>query len=514
MVRVYIGLGSNLGDRAGQLSEAAGRLRDAGLVPAAVSRVYETEPQGRRDQGWFLNCVLAVETDLSAPAVLAIANDVERAMGRRRLVHWGPRVIDIDLLLYGEQQIAMPDLVVPHPRIHERAFVLVPLCDIDPDTVIPGRGRAAPLAELRQTEAGQGLRPWGVLPGVPTPVPAVPRGAAGVRSELLARLRAAGDGPVSGGGLAAELGVSRSAVWKHVKKLRAEGYDIRGASGTGYHLTGDAEDADPLASNDLVSSERRMVGRVLHVLRSVDSTNRLARQMGLEGSPAGTAVIAEQQTAGRGRHGRDFLSPPGGVYVSVLLRPTLPPAQSGRLTLLAAVAACESIESLGGLSPAIKWPNDILLPGGKVCGILLEMVAREDCVDFVVLGVGVNVRAAPPGVGATSLWAEGARVSRADVARSLLSRIDADYAALEAGRWPELLGAWRRRSATLDRLVTIRSLGGESISGRAVDVTSEGALLVDTGDIVRTVYAGDVTHLRPEAGEGALAAEVCGGGSD
>lgn len=496
-VRVFLGLGSNLGDRAALLEQAVTRLGDAGLAVRAVSRVYETEPQGRRDQGWFLNCVVLVETDLPPREVLEVGSGVERAMGRQRLVHWGPRVIDIDVLLCGGEQVCLPDLVVPHPRLHERAFALVPLCELDPDVVIPGRGPAAPLAALRQAEAGQGLRLWGALrsPGAEV---AAPR--SGVRAELLGRLQAAAGGPVSGGVLAAELGVSRSAVWKQVQRLRAEGHDIRGSTGTGYRLLPGSPDPGSLSGNELLSTERQLVGRVLHVLRRTDSTNRLARQMGLEGSPAGTAVIAEEQTAGRGRHGREFLSPPGGVYASVLLRPALPPAQAGRLTLLAAVAVCEALEGLGAIRPVIKWPNDILLPGGKVCGILLEMVAREDCADFVVLGMGVNVSACPPGVGATSLWAEGLRVSRGEVARALLDRLDTDYAALEAGRWGELLAGWRRRSATLGQAVRIRAVGDELITGRAVEVTSEGALLVDTGDGVRTVFAGDVTHLRPPDG--------------
>jgi len=494
-MRLYLGLGSNLGDRAGQLLEAAVRLREAGLAPVAVSRVYETAPQGRLDQGWFLNCALAVDTDLPVAAALRIAMDVEHGMGRRRLVHWGPRVIDVDILLYGEERVLEPGLIVPHPRLHERAFALVPLCEIAPDAVIPGRGSVAAWALRRRAEAGQQLRLWGSLPGWKPSLPPEPR--RGVRSLLLDRLRSAGGGTVSGGGLALELGVSRSAVWKQVQHLRAAGYDVRGAAGAGYRLADGETDLEPLSSAELVCRDRRLVGRVLHVLRTVDSTNALARQMGLEGTPAGTAVVAEAQTAGRGRHGRRFISSPGGVYLSVVLRPTIPPAQAGRLTLLGAVAVCEALERAAGVSPAIKWPNDILLAGGKVCGILLEMVAREDCVDFVVLGVGVNVRSAPAGVGATSLWAEGARIPRVGVAAALLERLDADYAAFEAGRWPELLTAWRRRSATLGEDVRIEPGDGPPFTGRAVDVTTEGALLVDTGLAVRTVYAGDVTHLRP-----------------
>lgn len=494
---VYLGLGSNLGDRAEQLADAVRRLRLGGLEPRAVSSVYETEPQGRRDQAWFLNCVMAADTSLSVREVLQVALDVEGAMGRQRLVHWGPRVIDVDLLLYGEQRLREADLVVPHPRLHERAFALVPLVEIAPEVEIPGMGVAAALAERCSQESGQTVRMWGALPGWTHS--RVPPG--GTRAQLLERLRAAEGSAVSGAALAGELHVTRSAIWKQVTRLRADGYPILGTAGSGYRMEPGASDLDPLSSADLVSAHRREVGRVLHVLRAVDSTNRLARQLGLDGTPSGTAVVAERQTAGRGRNGRTFLSPPGGVYLSVVVRPKVPPPQAGRLTLMTAVAVCEAIERVSACRPVIKWPNDVLIGGGKVCGILLEMVAREDCVDFVVLGAGINVRSAPDGVGATSLWAEGARVGRAEVAGAVLDRLDAAYAASVGGRWTEVLSQWRHRCVTMGQMVRVTSTGGQRIVGRAVDITQDGALLVDAPEGVRTVYAGDVTHVRPEGAE-------------
>ncbi len=496
-VRVYLGLGGNMGDRAAALAEARTRLGAAGLEAVATSRLYETEPQGRRDQAWFLNQVVAVDTERDAFAVLQTLMDIEQAMGRRRLVHWGPRVIDLDLLLYGIRRIHDGRLDVPHPRLHERAFALVPLAEIAPDAEIPGQGYAAELAHLRRMEPGQAVRPW---PAVSTSAHA---SSAPTRARLLQRLRTGGGQAQSGVALAREMGVSRAAIWKHVRRLRSEGYDIPGTSGSGYVLRAEAGTLDPLTSADLTDARRTRVGRVLHVLRQVDSTNVLARQLGLAGSADGTAVVAEEQTAGRGRNGRGFLSPQGGVYLSVVLRPRLPPAQASRLTLLGALAVCEAIEGWGGLQPTIKWPNDILLPGGKVCGILLELVAREDCVDFIVLGAGVNVQSCPAGVEAASLHAAGVDVGRAAVANAILNRLDANYVALNAGRWSDLLSAWRRRCSTLGQAVEVAGIGGDKLQGIAVDVTLEGALLVDVGDAVRTVFAGDVRHLRPSAGRAA-----------
>lgn len=493
-MRVFLGLGSNLGDRAAMLDAALRLLAGAGLPPGAVSNVYETAPQGRRDQPWFLNCVAEIETERAPAEVLRVAQGVEAALGRERLTHWGPRVIDVDLLLCGDLCLRDEDLTLPHPRLRERAFVLVPLAELAPDLVVPGAGPVAELARRAAAEDGQEVRLWGQLPGWPRAAP--PTAPRTTRQTLLQRLRAAAPAAVSGAALAAELGVSRSAVWKQVQRLRAEGQAVEGTTGRGYRLPSGG-DPDPLSGADLVAG-RRAVGRVLHLLATVDSTNRLAAAMGAAGTPSGTVVVAERQTGGRGRAGRSFLSPPGGIYLSVVLRPAVPPSQAGRLTLLGALAVAEAIESASGLRPSIKWPNDLLLPQGKVAGILLELVAREDRVDFVVLGAGINVRSAPSGVGAASLWGAGARVGRAEVARAVLDRLDAAYADFEAGRWAGQLAAWRRRCATLGAPVRVELAGGGALVGRALDVTLEGALLVETADGVTAVYAGDVTHLRGE----------------
>ncbi len=491
-VRIYVGLGSNQGRPLERLAEALARMGDAGLRPAAVSPVYETEPQGLREQPWFVNCVAAVDTTLPPEEVLDRLQAIETAMGRVRQVRWGPRTLDLDLLLYGAERIHSPRLVVPHPRLHERAFALVPLADLDPDLVLPGHGPVSDLASTRRAESGQGLRPAAALPGFAAGSP--------TRERLLARLRASQGRPLSGEALARELGISRSAVWKHIQKMRAGGFAVAGSAGTGYRFEmGEDRGPAPLAAADLVSPARGVVGRVLHVLRTVDSTNRVARELGLAGTPDGTTVLAEEQTAGRGRRGRSFASPRGGVYLSTVLRPALAPAEAGRLTLAASLAVCRTLEVLG-LEPRIKWPNDVLLPAGKVCGILLEMVAREDAVDFVVVGIGLNVHHAPPGVGATAVWDSGPRVPRVQVARSLLEELDRVYGRLLAGGWSEELGAWRARCGTLGSQVRISLGEGRVLEGVAREVTTDGALMVATEGGMQLVYAGDVTHLRPGAG--------------
>ncbi len=524
----YLSLGSNVGDRLRNLREAMSRLDAAGLAVRAVSSVYETEPQGNREQAWFLNCVVEVDTALSPRALLEQALAVEAAMGRERAVRWGPRNIDVDVLLYGDQEVDEPGLTIPHPRLQDRAFALVPLAELAPSAAVGTAGSAAGLAAARRADAGQGVRLWGSLApsagpgprslGVPAPA-ADPRllhaeggapvssrrgfrpgrealDASNTRVQVLARLRAASGRALSGTALSRELGVSRAAVWKHVRALRAQGYTIEGAAGSGYRMPDDAEAGARLTDADVLRSGRRIVGRAVYLLGAVDSTNARAKQLGLEGAPEGTVVVAEQQTAGRGRNGRSFLSPPGGVYLSVVLRPRVPPSHAVRLTLAAAVAMCAALEGAAGLVPTIKWPNDVLLPEGKVCGILLEMVAAEDCVDFVVLGCGVNVLAVPPVEGACSIRSAGARVGRAPVAAALLDALDACYTAFTAGGWPDLLERWRHRCATLGQQVAVSSLDGGRILGRAVDVTPDGALVVQAADGIHVVLAGDVAHVR------------------
>lgn len=491
-MRVYLGLGSNLGDRESHLRQAILRLAEAGLPPQAISTVYETEPQGKTDQDWFLNCVVAVDTELTPEGLLAEVRQIEAAAGRRREVRWGPRVLDVDILLYGERCIHTGDLQVPHPRLHERAFVLVPLCEVGPDIVVPGQGPVRALAVRCAAEAGQGLRPWGRLVGEAGGAAPLP-----TRARLLAALEASASAAVSGVALAAQLGVTRAAVWKHVQRLRAAGYDIRGDAGVGYRLRGAApEDVAPLRADALMPDGPHGLGPI-RVVGSVDSTNRWARRLGLEGAPEGTVVVAEAQTEGRGRGGRGFLSPPGGLYASVLLRPNVVPAQAARLTLLGALAVSQALDAWTPQPTAIKWPNDIMLPAGKVCGILLELVGREDRLDFVVLGVGINVRTAPAGVGATSLWDVAAHVSRAEVGRAVLGRLDGLYREFQAGGWPGILQAWRLRCSTLGCLVRIDPVWGAAVAGRAVGVTDDGALQVEVDGAVQTVFAGDVRHLRP-----------------
>ena len=314
----------------------------------------------------------------------------------------------------------------------------------------------------------------------------------GVRQVILRALRRGG--PVSGEELAREAGVSRTAVWKHIARLRREGYEISSSPGVGYYLKGSR---DVLLPEDLaeVAGGKWLV--IFH--RELASTQEVARKLALEGAGEGTVVLAEKQTAGRGRVGRSWSSPPGGVYLSLILRPKLAPPEALRLSLLAGVAVARAIQKVSGLEPRLKWPNDVLIESKKVAGILCELGAETDQVNYVILGTGVNVNNDPPeelSEVATSLKQElGREIPRTDFIRVLLPELESLYRRLVQEGFEPIRQAWRGLSSTLGSRVMVSSLG-EVLQGEALDIDEDGALILRTFDGLRKVVAGDVS-LRP-----------------
>jgi BirA family biotin operon repressor/biotin-[acetyl-CoA-carboxylase] ligase len=343
---------------------------------------------------------------------------------------------------------------------------------------------------------------------------------------LLALLTAAGSDWVSGEAISAQLGISRAAVWKQIEALRAEGYEIEAAPRRGYRL---AARPDRLLAPEIEAGLlTKRFGRPVEAYESIGSTNERAKELARAGAPEGLLVTAEQQTAGKGRLGRPWQTPPGrALAMSLLLRPPIPPTLAPRLTLVAAVAVAEAVRSVTGLPVGIKWPNDLQIEGRKLCGILTEMEAEIEQVRFVVLGIGLNVNQVleefPPELRetATSLRLEavlvaggmaagaaqgGAAEQRPTLARlpllqAILARLEARYDQFLAGGWAEILTAWRELSVTLGRPLRVIPASGEPAwEGTAVDVDAEGALLVRRPDgSVDRVVAGEVS-IRPHVG--------------
>jgi len=322
-------------------------------------------------------------------------------------------------------------------------------------------------------------------------------------AQILLALRNAGGGAVSGAELSQRLGVTRTAIWAHIEELRKLGYGIEAGPHFGYRLV---SAPDALHADDLLARLGRVkvVGRDIRVFQQTTSTNDVAEKLARDGVTEGVVVFAESQTKGRGRLGRKWISPAQkGLWFSVLLRPDLRPQEATRLTVASATALARAIQSETGLSPEIKWPNDIVIRGRKTAGILTELSAELDHVKYVVIGIGVDVNLTladlPPDLRrtVTSLKIEtGKAVSRAALALAILREMDRDYARVTGGDFAAVADEWEDRCTTLGRDVIIR-IGDRQIRGRAESLDEDGGLSLRTehGHIER-VIGGDVTLER------------------
>ena len=318
-------------------------------------------------------------------------------------------------------------------------------------------------------------------------------------TQILNALRAASDGGVSGAELAERLGISRAAIWARIEALRELGYEIVASPVLGYRLEASP---DLLHADDLLSrlGVIKVVGRDIRVFKETTSTNDVMDKLARDGVKEGVVVFAESQTRGRGRLGRKWISPAKrGLWFSVLLRPNLRPQEATRLTVASATALARAIRQQTGVVPAIKWPNDILIRGKKVAGVLTEMSAETDRVRHVILGIGldVNLLAAEFPLElrklATSLRIEsGQMVDRPALATAVLRELDCDYARACGSGFAALAAEWEAQCATLGQNVSIH-LGDRTIKGRAESLDDDGSLLVRTqhGRLER-IIGGDV----------------------
>ncbi|MDZ7746168.1 MAG: biotin--[acetyl-CoA-carboxylase] ligase [Halobacteriales archaeon] len=300
------------------------------------------------------------------------------------------------------------------------------------------------------------------------------------RALILDRLA---DGPVSGPTLAEELDISRAAVWSHVETLRDEGFEIRDTD-DGYTLAGVPEFGGAATEHELD------VDFDVEFHDELASTNATARDRAAEGAE-NLVVVAERQTGGRGRLDREWSSPDGGIYASLLVRPDLPPAQAPIYTLAAAVAVADAARA-AGVDAGIKWPNDVEVDDRKLAGILTEMEGEADRVSWLVAGIGVNanVEAADLPRG-TSIQAETGPVTRREFLASIVDRFAELTDDVES-----IVPAWRERAVTLGQQVRVET-PREQIEGEAIDIEFPGTLLVETDEGIRRVTAGDCEHLRP-----------------
>jgi len=302
------------------------------------------------------------------------------------------------------------------------------------------------------------------------------------RARVLDRIA---QGSATGPQLAEELDVSRAAVWKHVEALRDAGFDIA-STGEGYELISVPEFGGPAVEFGLDAPYE------VEYHQTIGSTNSRARELADEGA-GNVAVLADEQTGGRGRLDRGWTSPSGGIWLSILLRPDIPPTQAPAFTLAAAVATARAVRQ-AGVDVSIKWPNDVLVGDRKLAGILTEMEGEADRISWLIAGIGINANVdagdLPPAQPVTALRDEVGDVDRREITQSLLAEFHRLSTDLD-----EVLPAWRELSATLGRRVRIET-AGEDVVGEAVGVRFPGTLVVETGEGTREVSAGDCEHLR------------------
>jgi len=318
--------------------------------------------------------------------------------------------------------------------------------------------------------------------------------------KLLHLLRQAKD-YISGEELSEKLAVSRTAIWKRIGSLKKEGFNIEASTRKGYRLI---QSEDPYGK---VSIQGRITGKILgsslKFYQEVDSTSNVLKKLAAENAPEGTIVISDAQAAGRGRRGRAWISPAGlGIWMSVLLRPDLHPSQVQTLTLAASAAVMRALVPLGIEGLGIKWPNDIIINGKKVCGILTELSAEAEKVDWVIIGIGLNVNHDHDDFQteirdiATSLRLSGRRDSfynRSEIAANIINELDAVYRGfLDKG--PEwVVGEWKKWNVTLGKRVRLISQAGTR-EAEALDIAPDGRLIVRYDDgTTGEVLSGEVT---------------------
>ncbi|OPY10895.1 MAG: Bifunctional ligase/repressor BirA [Syntrophus sp. PtaB.Bin001] len=307
---------------------------------------------------------------------------------------------------------------------------------------------------------------------------------------------------VSGEKVSSRLAISRSAIWKHISRLKEEGYEIESFPRKGYALR---SIPDYLLTAEIREGlKTSLIGQgPIAYFRKTDNTNNQAKVLAYDGTPEGTLVIAEEQSEGRGRRGRTWFSPPGqGIYATVVLRPLIPLNEAPKLTVLAAVATADALEGSTGLPVRIKWPNDILVRDRKMAGILTEIGTEMDLVDFAVIGMGLNVNipelSFPDNLRtpATSILIEsGQTFPRVRLLQSWLEALEKYYDLFRRGSFDVILSRWKLLTDILGKRIAV-DLPGRQYAGEVQEVDENGVLILREPDgTFQRIFSGDITQL-------------------
>lgn len=321
-----------------------------------------------------------------------------------------------------------------------------------------------------------------------------------MRDQILKELKCHTTGYVSGEELSNKLQVSRTAIWKYIKQLKAMGYVIESQTKKGYKLL---DSPDSLLAYEIGEGlNTEFIGSNIDFLEQVDSTNLYAKRIAEKGFSDGTVILANEQLKGKGRLGRSWTSPKDkGIWMTIMLKPNINPAQAAKVTLLTACAVNKAIEDNCDIKSKIKWPNDIICNGKKLCGILTEMNAELDEIHYLIVGIGINVNLDieefPEELHstATSIKIEkGIDVSRKELVKSILNNFEVYYKTfLKTGSISQFISEYREKSAVIGRDVNIIS-STVKFKGRVLDISEEGQLLVQLEDgSIKEVISGEVS---------------------
>mgnify|MGYP000954503224 FL=1 len=318
-----------------------------------------------------------------------------------------------------------------------------------------------------------------------------------MKEEILRLLRNA-DGYISGQELCNRFGVSRTAVWKAINQLKEAGYEIEAQQNKGYRLMAAPDLMTEAEIKSLMHTD--WVAKEVLYFDTIDSTNTKAQELAEKGYPSGTLVVADKQESGKGRRGRSWVSPSGtGIFMTLMIKPDINPNNASMLTLVAALAVAKAITSVTGEEAMIKWPNDIVVNGKKVCGILTEMNAQFDYINHIVVGIGINVHneSFPEEISqmASSLMIEagGKRFHRAQIIAETMSYFEQYYDTFL--KTQDLSALVREYDELLvNRNKSVRVLDPkEPFDGKAMGITPKGELIVDTWESRKLVSSGEVS---------------------
>lgn len=319
-----------------------------------------------------------------------------------------------------------------------------------------------------------------------------------LKKEVLEVLKKNKNKFISGEQLSNRLGVTRTSIWKYIKALKQEGYEIESISRKGYKLV---EEPDILSEDELlIELEKSRLGDSIYYFKSIDSTNNYAKKLALEGAVEGTMVLSDEQVGGRGRLGRTWISPSGtSIYMSMILRPTIEPNEAAKITEITAAAVANAVSGVTNIEAGIKWPNDIILDNKKICGILTEMNAELNNINYVIVGIGINVNMDefPDEISnvATSIKnVLGREVSRKDIVINIVREFEKlYYDFVNTGSLKKTVDICKNKSVTLGKIVRIINKR-ETIIAEAIDITEDGELVIkkEDGEIIN-VISGEVS---------------------